>query len=38
MADLQRKGQFDKLAELQYGKLPQLEGQLKADCFGVPDN
>ncbi len=29
MADLQRKGQFDKLAELQYGKLPQLEGQLK---------
>jgi len=30
MADLQRKGQYDKLAELQYGKLPQLEGQLKA--------
>ena len=29
MADLQRKGQFDKLAELQYGKLPQLETQLK---------
>ena len=29
MADLQRKGQFDKLAELQYGKLPQLEAQLK---------
>ncbi len=29
MADLQRKGQFDKLAELQYGKLPQLDGQLK---------
>jgi len=29
MADLQRKGQFDKLAELQYGKLPQLEKQLK---------
>ena len=29
MADLQRKGQFDKLAELQYGKLPQLESQLK---------
>jgi ATP-dependent Clp protease ATP-binding subunit ClpB len=28
MADLQRKGQFDKLAELQYGKLPQLETQL----------
>ncbi len=30
MADLQRKGQYDKLAELQYGKLPQLEAQLKA--------
>ncbi|MEI6738556.1 MAG: AAA family ATPase, partial [Pseudomonadota bacterium] len=29
MADLQRKGQFDKLAELQYGKLPQLEKQMK---------
>ncbi|MBL8477303.1 MAG: ATP-dependent chaperone ClpB [Methyloversatilis sp.] len=28
MTDLQRKGQFDKLAELQYGKLPQLEAQL----------
>ena len=28
MADLQRKGQFDKLAELQYGKLPALEAQL----------
>jgi hypothetical protein len=27
---LQRKGQYDKLAELQYGKLPQLEAQLKA--------
>ncbi len=29
MADLQRKGQFDKLAEIQYGRLPQLEAQLK---------
>jgi ATP-dependent Clp protease ATP-binding subunit ClpB len=29
MADLQRKGQYDKLAELQYGKLPQLEAQQK---------
>jgi len=29
MADLQRKGAFDKLAELQYGKLPALEAQLK---------
>jgi len=28
MAELQRKGQYDKLAELQYGKLPQLEKQL----------
>ena len=30
MAELQRKGQFDKLAELQYGKLPALEARLKA--------
>jgi ATP-dependent Clp protease ATP-binding subunit ClpB len=30
MADLQRKGQYDKLAELQYGKLPALEAQLKS--------
>jgi ATP-dependent Clp protease ATP-binding subunit ClpB len=30
MAELQRKGQFDKLAELQYSKLPELESQLKA--------
>ncbi|HQW21254.1 MAG TPA: ATP-dependent chaperone ClpB [Rhodocyclaceae bacterium] len=30
MTDLQRKGQLDKVAELQYGKLPQLEAQLKA--------
>ena len=30
MAEFQRKGQFDKMAELQYGKLPQLEAQLKA--------
>src|SRR5207342_2129640 len=29
MAELQRKGQYDKLAELQYGKLPQLENQLR---------
>jgi ATP-dependent Clp protease ATP-binding subunit ClpB len=36
MAELQRKGQYDKLAELQYGKLPPLEAQLtsaeKADA------
>jgi ATP-dependent Clp protease ATP-binding subunit ClpB len=30
MADLQRSGQFDKMAEIQYGKLPHLENQLKA--------
>ncbi|MCK9389726.1 MAG: ATP-dependent chaperone ClpB [Sulfuritalea sp.] len=30
MAELQRKGAFDKLAELQYGTLPKLEAQLKA--------
>ena len=30
MAELQRKGQYDKLAELQYGQLPKLEAQLKA--------
>jgi len=29
MADLQRRGQFDKLAEIQYGRLPALERQLK---------
>jgi len=29
MAELQRKGQFDRLAELQYGKLPELEARLK---------
>jgi ATP-dependent Clp protease ATP-binding subunit ClpB len=27
--ELKRKGQFDKLAELQYGRLPQLESQLR---------
>src|SRR5690625_3087849 len=32
MAELQRKGQFDKLAELQYGKLPQLEEIGRASC------
>jgi len=29
MNELQRRGQFDKLAEIQYGKLPALERQLK---------
>jgi ATP-dependent Clp protease ATP-binding subunit ClpB len=30
IAQLQRQGKFDKVAELQYGKLPQLEAQLKS--------
>ena len=30
MAELQRQGAFDKLAELQYGILPKLEAQIKA--------
>ena len=30
IAKLQREGKFDKVAELQYGKLPDLEGKLKA--------
>jgi len=30
MAELQRKGQFDKLAEIQYGTLPKLESQMHA--------
>jgi len=34
MGELQRKGQFDKLAELQYGKLPDLENRLKAAEIG----
>jgi ATP-dependent Clp protease ATP-binding subunit ClpB len=35
MADLQRKGQFDKVAEIQYVKLPALEAQLKqAEAVG----
>ncbi len=29
IANLQRAGKLDKVAELQYGKLPQLEAQLK---------
>ncbi|MBC7203316.1 MAG: ATP-dependent chaperone ClpB, partial [Pusillimonas sp.] len=37
MAELQRKGQFDKLAELQYGKLPELEARLKAAEAGSDD-
>ncbi|MBS1145112.1 MAG: clpB [Proteobacteria bacterium] len=30
LARLQREGKLDKVAELQYGKLPQLEAQLKS--------
>jgi ATP-dependent Clp protease ATP-binding subunit ClpB len=30
MAELQRQGKFDKVAEIQYGRLPQLEAQLKS--------
>ncbi len=30
IAKLQREGKFDKVAELQYGRLPQLEAQAKA--------
>jgi ATP-dependent Clp protease ATP-binding subunit ClpB len=30
LTKLQREGKLDKVAELQYGKLPQLEAQLKA--------
>ncbi len=30
IAQLQRSGKLDKVAELQYGKLPQLEAQLKS--------
>ncbi|ANY17083.1 ATP-dependent chaperone ClpB [Bordetella pseudohinzii] len=37
MAELQRKGQFDKLAELQYGKLPELEARLKAADLAETD-
>ena len=32
--DLQRQGKFDKVAEIQYGKLPALEAQLKAAVEG----
>jgi ATP-dependent Clp protease ATP-binding subunit ClpB len=36
MAELQRKGQFDKLAEIQYGTLPALEAQLKQAEIAQP--
>ncbi|NBO05391.1 MAG: AAA family ATPase, partial [Betaproteobacteria bacterium] len=37
MAELQRRGQFDKLAEIQYGRLPELEGRLKAAADAEKD-
>ena len=38
MADLQRHGKLDRVAEIQYGKLPQLEAQLKqAEAAGDGD-
>lgn len=37
MAELQRKGQFDKLAELQYGKLPELEERLHSAEHGLSE-
>ena len=37
MAELQRKGQFDKLAEIQYGTLPALEAQLKQAEIAQPE-
>ncbi len=37
IAKLQREGKLEKVAELQYGKLPQLEAQLKhAETSGEP--
>ena len=30
MVELQRKGEYEKMAEIQYGKLPELEGRLTA--------
>ena len=38
IAKLQREGKLEKVAELQYGKLPQLEAQLKAaEIVSLPD-
>ena len=38
IAKLQREGKLEKVAELQYGKLPQLEAQLKAaEKVSLPD-
>ncbi len=40
MAELQRRGEYEKLAEIQYGKLPELEGRLAAADAGsaAPDS
>ncbi|MFC3626010.1 ATP-dependent chaperone ClpB [Vogesella amnigena] len=39
MEELKRQGNWQKLAELQYGKLPQLEGRLKdAEAAGSGDS
>ncbi len=36
--ELKRKGDFNKVAELQYGKLPELEKRMKAaNAFDAPD-
>ncbi|CUA82401.1 ATP-dependent chaperone ClpB [Gulbenkiania indica] len=37
MEELKRKGDWQKLAELQYGRLPQLESQLKAAEAAGPE-
>lgn len=38
MARLQREGKLDKVAELQYGKLPELEAKLKAATSDETDS
>ncbi|AGF46744.1 ATP-dependent Clp protease ATP-binding subunit ClpB [Candidatus Kinetoplastibacterium desouzaii TCC079E] len=38
MAELQRTGQYDKLAEIQYAVLPSLELRLKASEAGLENN
>lgn len=38
MADYQRKGDFAKLSELQYGKLPELEARLQSAEKGETEN
>ncbi len=38
MAELQRQGAFDQVAEIQYGKLPALEAQAKAEAAKPKSN